>query len=344
MARRRARQPDWVHLGDDELLDLRLCDLGVELAGSPIERRIELLGAELEHRGIRFRPHFWVADEWFSPDDVPGVAVPFFVLHPRLTKLEYRQMFDVEGGTDRWCMQILRHEAGHAIDTAYGLHRKREWSRLFGRRSQRYPRHYTPEPKSRDYVLHLDWWYAQSHPTEDFAETFAVWLKPRSRWRRHYRGWPALRKLEYVDEVMRSIAGCQPLVRTRRHVEPLSRNRTTLRQYYEKKRAHYGIQVPELYDRDLLRLFAKPPATNGSRRSAAGFLRRARAELCQLCARGTGEHSYAIAQLVQEMIVRCREMKLIVDRPEEQIKLEVAIFISVQAVNFLHTTHHRIPL
>ena len=26
--------------------------------------------------------------------------------------------------------------------------------------------------------MHLDPWYAQSHPDEDFAETFAVWLTP----------------------------------------------------------------------------------------------------------------------------------------------------------------------
>ena len=30
--------------------------------------------------------------------------------------------------------------------------------------------------------------YAASHPEEDFAETFAVWLTPRSNWRQSFPG------------------------------------------------------------------------------------------------------------------------------------------------------------
>ena len=52
---------------------------------------------------------------------------------------------------------------------------------------------YTPDPNSRAYVQHLDYWYAQSHPFEDYAETFAVWLRPSSRWKRRYEGWPRSR-------------------------------------------------------------------------------------------------------------------------------------------------------
>ena len=127
-------------------------------------------------------------------------------------KLEKKMMLDVEGGTWSECMAILRHEAGHTLQHAYQLQRRRRWQQLFGPSSKRYPRYYRPNPASRHFVQHLRLWYAQSHPDEDFAETFAVWLKPRSNWRTRYAGWPALKKLEYVDELMDEIAGKRPLL------------------------------------------------------------------------------------------------------------------------------------
>ena len=196
--RSRSKEPAWAQLPDDELLDWRICDLGVKVEGTVLEERIERLHAELSARDIRFRPHYWFSDDWFSPEGVPGVAIPFYLAHPRLARLERSQMLEVEGGTREWCLRILRHEAGHAIDTAYGLHRLRRWQAVFGKSSLPYPDEYAPRPYSKSYVRHLGNWYAQSHPDEDFAETFAVWLKPRSNWRSQYEGWPALKKLEFV--------------------------------------------------------------------------------------------------------------------------------------------------
>tara|TARA_R110002073_G_scaffold109019_2_gene244770 strand:+ start:20 stop:1057 length:1038 start_codon:yes stop_codon:yes gene_type:complete len=334
----------WTEMRDDELLDVRFCDLKLRLDETPLADRIERLYGELARRDLTFRPHFWLAEEWFSPDGVPGVAIPFYLAHPRLTKLEYQQMFEVEGGTDRWCMRLLRHETGHAIDTAYRLHRRKIWRQHFGVFGRAYPKYYTPRPQSRRYVLHLDWWYAQCHPAEDYAETFAVWLRPRSKWRREYAGWPALKKLEAVDQLMASIAGTTPPVRSRRQIEPLSTNRTTLREHYAAKRAHYGVDVPAFYDGDLQRLFTRTPGGGKRRRTAAAFLRRAAPELCQVCARGTGEHPYFIAQLVQEMVRRCRELNLYVDVPERQVMLDVAVLITVQTVNYLHSGQHKVPV
>src|SRR6266478_1797142 len=220
----------WTRLPDEKLLSLRFCDLKLSIERSALKRQIRRLYIELESRGIRFRPHAWLSEEWFSPDGVPGIAIPFYLAHPRLMKLERKQMLEVEGGTDVECMRILRHEAGHAIDNAYRLHFKRRWHQVFGLFTQRYPDSYKPKPNSRRYVLNLDAWYAQAHPAEDFAETFAVWLQPRSNWRRRYRGWPALRKLEYVDELLQEIAGSRPKNRVRRKIETLPEIRTTLRQ------------------------------------------------------------------------------------------------------------------
>ena len=226
-------------------------------------------------RGLRIRPHAWISNEWFSPDDTPGIAIPFYLTHPRLMRLERRMIIDVEGGTVSECMRILRHEAGHVVQVAYQLHRLRRWQELFGRSSTRYPSYYRPNPASRRYVYHLPHWYAQSHPDEDFAETFAVWLTPRSNWRRRYAGWPALKKLEYVDELMAEIAGQRPLVRQRVRVDPLSSLTQTLAEHYATKaRALFDRISESLRPRSashLLRRAAPSPRANCRPRSCAAI-------------------------------------------------------------------------
>ncbi|MDQ3171565.1 MAG: hypothetical protein M3Q55_15630, partial [Acidobacteriota bacterium] len=158
---------DWQSLDDERLLDLRVCELGLKIEGSALEERIAIVDSELEARGLQFRPYYWLSDDWFTPDHVPGVAIPFYLAHPRLSKLEESQMLEVEGGTHEWCLQILRHEVGHAIDNAYMLQRRRRRLKVFGQSKKTYPEYYTPKPYSRSFVVHLDSWYAQSHPDED---------------------------------------------------------------------------------------------------------------------------------------------------------------------------------
>jgi len=332
-----------VKLPDEELLDLRLCDLELRIEGTELEDRVEQLHDELAHRGIHLRPHVWLSSEWFSPDGVPGIAAPFYLAHPRLMKLERKMMLEVEGGNERWCMKLLRHEAGHAVCTAFRLHYKRSWREVFGSVSAPYPPHYDPKPYSKDFVLHLDWWYAQAHPAEDFAETFAVWLKPRARWRTQYREWPALEKLEYVDSLMQETAGSKPVVRSRKHVYPLRLLRSTLRRHYRQKQRKYGEDSPDFYDRDLRRLFPFSPRQNGTP-TAASFLRRVRPEIRRSVAAWTGEYQYTIDLVLRDMTERCKELKLRVTRPEEETKTNAMLLVTVQTMNYLHGGHHRIVL
>lgn len=338
------KQPEWVHYNDEELLDLRFRDLGLKVGQSPVQPCIDQLYEELAAKGLRFRPHCWFGEEWFSPDGVPGIGIPFYLAHKRLRQLEQHMMFEVEGGTYHACMKLLRHEAGHAIDSAWRLHNRKLWQRLFGDFHRPYPDFYTPRPGSKRYVLHLDWWYAQSHPAEDFSETFAVWLKPSNHWKRDYSGWPALKKIEYVDSLMRSLRRRTSPVQRRVQFDSVSRLRKTLREHYQQRRLSYGIDVPELFDVELRRLFSSTPPASGQRKTAAALLRRLQPTLCKMCARWIGEYPYAVAQIMQEMILRCRELRLYVDRDEGQVKLDVAIFISVQALNYLHQVRHRIPM
>jgi hypothetical protein len=330
-------------LTDEQLLAIRLCDLRLSIAGTPLENRVARLYQELKAHGLRFKPHVWMAEEWFTPDQVPGFAIPFYLGHPRLSKLERKHMLEVEGGTEQECLRILRHEAGHAIDNAFNLHTRRGYQQLFGSFRHPYPNWYRPKPNSRNYVLHLPAWYAQAHPAEDFAETFAVWLAPGSRWRKQYQGWPALDKLEYVDELMRELKGKPPTNKMRRRVGQLSEIKITLREHYVKKRQHYAFQGPPDYDRVLHRIFSAEPR-HQSCPSALSFLRRHRREICREVAEGTGIHNYAINQILGQMINRCRELRLRVALTEERAKEKVLVFLAAQTINGIHTGYHRIAL
>ncbi len=335
-------EPEWARWTDEEILDLRMCDLGVTLRGTWIEPLVEKLHHEMTRRGMRLKPHAWLSNEWFSPDGVPGIAVPFYLAHPRLMQLERRQMFQVEGGTKAWCMRILRHEAGHAFDTAYRLRRKRAWQKTFGRSSRAYPQTYRPKAESRNHVLHLDWWYAQSHPCEDFAETFAVWLKPGSRWRSHYEGWPVLKKLQYVEDVVDELGACPPPVRSRAHVEPLRSMKRTLRRHYRTRRDRYGVDLPDFYDRQLEKMFA--PGRSETSETASAFLRRVGKEVCRRVVRVTGTHPYTVDQFLGEMIARSRKLKLRRSRAERHVKLEAAILLAAQVLGYVNGGGHHVAL
>src|SRR5215510_5096506 len=328
---------------DRQLLDVRLCDLPLRIHGTRLEQRIERLYRELEARLLRFRPHIWLGEEWFTPDGVSGFAIPFYLAHPRLVKLERSQMLEVEGASEGECMRILRHEAGHAIDNAFRLHARRTWADTFGSYRVPYPEWYQPQPGSRDYVLNLDAWYAQAHPAEDFAETFAVWLKPGTQWRRQYEGWGSERKLNYVDEIMAGIAGKASARNSRREVEALPSLKKTLREHYRRKRAYYTIHWPASYERNLYRVFATDQRRH-SAASAAQFLRHYRREISDTVARGTGVHHYTVNHIVRHMIVRCRELNLRLTMPEEEARQLIVVTLTMQVMQVLRTGYHRIPL
>ena len=306
----RTRRLPWTRLSDEQLLGLRMCDLRLDLQRSPLKRHVDRLYSELNERGIRFRPHVWLSEEWFSPDGVPGIAVPFYLAHPRLMRLERKMTREVEGGNVNWFMRILRHEAGHAIDSAYRLRRRAHWRTLFGRASRPYRARYRARPASRHHVQHLGEWYAQSHPTEDFAETFAVWLTPRSGWQRRYAAWPAMRKLRFVQQFAGEAAGDSPPVRSRAHIEPLKHNQRTLAQYYQSKLARERSRRGLLADRLLGRVFHAEPGRRPL--SAASLLRSHKARLRGAIIRDTGVDRYVAHQVLRIAIDRSARLQLYV--------------------------------
>lgn len=334
----------WTRWSDERLLDVRLCDLEVEIEGTWVWECVEQVYKELGRRAIELRPHVWLSHDWFTPDGVPGIAIPFYLVHPRLLRLERRQMLEAEGGSLEECLKILRHEAGHAVQQAYLLHRRRRWQELFGKSSEPYPESYSPNPASRRFVQHLRLYYAQAHPDEDFAETFAVCLHARSRqWRKRYAGWPALKKLEYVDGLTRALAGQRPVVRSSRRVEPLSALKKTLRQYYAEKHEQYSLGFPDIYDADLKRMFSENPRHH-RHELAARFLHRNRAEIRRLVSRWTGQYQFTLDQVLRDMIGRAGELKLRAVGSESRLRIDFAVLLTVKTMNFLYSRQNRIAL
>src|SRR5262245_8701370 len=81
-AMEQAPEPFWCAFKDEELLALRICDLGVRIEHSELNPRIEQLYDELAARGVSLRPDCYLGDEWFSPEGVPAISIPFYLAHP----------------------------------------------------------------------------------------------------------------------------------------------------------------------------------------------------------------------------------------------------------------------
>ena len=324
-------------------MSLRFRDLKLTIESTSLQQAIERLYRELSARGILYRPHCWLAEEWFSPDGIPGIAIPFYLAHRRLMGIERRFMREVEGGNRNWLMRILRHEAGHAIDTAYRLRRRREWREVFGPASLPYPDTYRPRPGSRRFVQHLGAWYAQAHPTEDFAETFAVWLKPHSAWRREYLGWPAYAKLEYIDRLAAEIGDRTPPVIDRTTIEDISDGNRTLREHYDRKLARYRMPRRSGADELLLKVFTAAPRRKSAPK-AASVLRELRNPLRQQFVRAGAFSEYLVLQVLSLMIERCECLGLYLQGSRRQLKPQLRWVIARLAESYEERQLPRVAL
>ena len=339
---KRAAGTAWTRFSDERLLDTRLCDLGLTLAGTKLQKEVEELYRELENRGFAFRPHVWLSDCWFCPDGVPGIAIPFYLVHPRLTRLEKAHMLEFDGQTAEARLKLLRHETAHALANAFRLHLKQSWRRRFGRASRTYPESYLPRPYSRNYVLHLDNWYAQSHPAEDWAETFAVWLDPNSRWREKYRDWPALRKLNYVDALMKEIVGRTPPVRSKKQIDSTTTLRITLREYYAEKQTRLQQDLPRFHEQQLRQIF--PASASAKNERAAHFVRRLRREAINTVAHWTSDSRYRINLTIEDMIHRCEEMNLHAPRDREATRVALVASLVMLYMGSLRSGTSRLAI
>lgn len=314
------------------LLDTRICDLGLKIEGSQVEKFVQQLYRELEEKKIlKFRPGVYLTDEWGCPSGEPIIGIPFYLARADVAQIE-RDNNDLE--SDREVMMYLRHEAGHAFNYAYRLHRTPEWKQIFGPYRRPYRENYRPVLFSKDYVRYLPGWYAQKHPDEDFAETFAVWMTPRSNWRKKYRGWGAMVKLQYLDRIARELGNADPARKRGTPDVTVDEMEVTVGDFYR----HTSEQIPLLevtQDGDLATIL------NASKKSktalpAALFLQKNRKALVDQISSWTAMPRPQVRRLMESIEKRSAELGLLVDSKKELERLsEISVFATTLVMNHL---------
>lgn len=317
------------------LLSQRISDIGLEIRGTLLEKLVNQLYAELAAEGLAFRPPVYLSDEWGCPDGVPIIGVPFYLADARLSRIEEDYSHAVE--TEEESMRFLRHEAGHAFNYAYRLYDRADWRKMFGPYSRPYRDRYRADPFSREFVRHILGWYAQKHPDEDFAETFAVWLTPGLDWRSAYEGWGALNKLEYVDHLMKEVASEIPEAPEPGEDDlPVSAMQYTLAEHYKDTEGSIPIRDPRIFDGDLRTIFvAAPQAPAGL--SATEFITRHRREIVTRISYWTGESASVVRQFVEFLTDRVALLDLRLGGLEASTLIELTAFGTAVIMNYRHT-------
>ena len=320
-------------MDERELLGKRISELSLRLRGTPVEKLVEQLHAELRAKGIGFLPPVYLSDEWGCPDSTPLIAVPFYLADERLMRIEEERAAGVE--TEAESMRYLRHEAGHALNYAYRLYDRPEWRQIFGPYSRPYRDRYHADPFSRDHVRHILGWYAQKHPDEDFAETFAVWLTPDLDWRTAYQGWPVLRKLEYVDALMREIGSQPPIVSSEVTEDdlPVDVMHYTVEEHYRELEEKLPIEDQRFFDGDLQTIFgAAEPG-----QAAGDFIRTHRRELVARIGYWSGEGPAIVGAFIDFLAHRAQELELSVRNREASTLIELTAFGTAVMMNYRYT-------
>jgi hypothetical protein len=315
------------------LLAQPISRLGLRLEGSPVERYVHMLYRELERKGLRhFRPRCYLTDEWGCPSGEPIIGIPFYLADPNLARLE-REIDGLED--EREIRRYLRHEAGHAFNYAYRLFETAEWRALFGPFNRPYRERYRPVPFDRNYVRHIEGWYAQKHPDEDFAETFAVWLTPGSRWRERYRDWPALVKLRYVNRVARAVGGTEPPVRLAATDITAEEMHMTVEEFF---RTHppAGVPVEVALENDLPDIFIRPGRRKRDLRPAWEMVQAHRMDLINKLEYWTGVRRSVVRSLVESIALAAERLQLKADtRAEARTLIELTAYAATLTMNFL---------
>ncbi len=327
---------NWVNLSDEDLLEKRICDLKLKIEESDLQHFVEALYQNLQAKNILLKPKCYLGDEWFVLEGETAIGIPFFLSHPRLKKIEEKRMLEVEGGNPEWFMKLLRHEAGHAVYYAYQLYKNPDVNKIFGPpSSEETPQYYRPKPYSKSFVRHLDHWYAQAEPDEDFAETFAVWLSPHIDWKTYYKGWPALKKLQFMDQRMQEIAGKEPAHVSNSKDFSVQNLKLKLKTYYQRKQKLFAQDYPDFYDHDLKEIFSEGDSATGS--NSVRFMKQNRKMIVDQVSEWTGEKKFIVNNLYKKLMERCEKIKLKYNKNENSILIELVAYLTSMVSNYLYT-------
>ena len=279
------------------LLEQRIRDIVPRTLPRSLESAERQLHGELAAIGVSaLRPRLYLSDEWFCPTGTTLIAVPFYLVSRQLMQLQREVMDFVEGGTHIERMRLLRHEAGHCFDHAYQISRLPEFKELFGNPRAPYdPDRYVFRPYSRRYVHNLRGGYAQSHPIEDFAETFAVWLDPQSGWRRRYRGRDAaLAKLLFIDRLARRCGRKAFVLKRQYRMGNACLNKETVSMFFARQRTTARCAGPDWLDRRLIALTERNAGV-----PAAAWMKRREDELVFRATADSDLPRHAVGRLIR---------------------------------------------
>ena len=268
-----------------------------------------------------------------------AVGIPFYLADKRLARIEEEQTGEIEDV--RNTLMYLRHEVGHAINYAYRLWECPGWTDVFGRFSKPYRDVFLPDPMSRDFVRHLVHSqygrnYAQKHPDEDFAETFAVWLTPGSGWRRKYRFWPAIQKLRFVDKLMKGLRGKTVASRTGPLVSAVSDMTMLLAEHYGQRAERYRAAAQGYVDDKLRSVFPRVHA--GHPQPAGQFVRAHRTSMVAGIGRWSGLVPDEVATILDKLADRADALDLRLSPRKSAEKLvELTALAASLAKDFAYT-------
>jgi len=323
---------------ESRLLSTPIKELGLSIEGSPLEPLLAQLLREIEAKGIRrWRPTFYLSTEWGVPFGTIAIAIPFYLAKPELKEAHAERTAHLEGEGRLDILRYLRHEMGHAVNYAYRLYEQEEWIRQFGSITQPYLEEYRPIPFSRRFVRHLPGWYAQKHPDEDWAETFAVWMTPGLDWRAAYAGRPeATAKLDYCDRVMAACNGRDPVAKATERDEDVSEIAGSVRELYGEADAAEGAGWPPGLDGALQAIFEDfggAEAAEG-RKPASELILRLKRDLVSNVYCWTGHFPEPARRLVQHLADRAKELNQVypADR-EAAVTVAITALVSALAMN-----------
>jgi len=323
-------------LGFDKL---PIRDLGLAIEGTRLEPLVTQFEAELREVGIvAIRPNFYLSTDWGVPFPSVSIGIPFYLARPELLAIHASQVGHVEGLHDADILRYFRHEMGHVMNYAYKLYEREEWVEQFGSMTQPYVEEYRPEPFSTRFVQHLPGFYAQKHPDEDWAETFAVWMTPAANWREIYAAWPkALAKLTYCDATMAEVAPKRPFLDTIDDDEHVNSLPQSVEEYYHASSLQ-SEELPAGLDGALRTMFDdfEPSHSPGATQAASKLMRRLERPLMASVFRWTGHFPERTRELLGYLANRADKLRQVYDPAREsEVALEITVLVTSLAATYV---------
>lgn len=316
-----------------KILETRICDLELKLNGQ-LSTLIKKTDVELRRKNIKFKPEYYLGLGWGCIHNTLSIELPFWLATPTLCSIEDEYNYNgVEN--EQEILMGLRHEIGHAINYSYRLYKDKEWKSLFGNINKKYKDYYVWNPWSKRHVKHLPDYYAQKHPDEDWAETFAVWLTPRSNWKNIYSKTPALDKLYYVDRVMKDLSNHEMKYRTDLD-SPIDKIKMTVAEFY-------GINFEQIlndditakYVDDLKKIFHYESYRKDYFRDAWKFINKYSPVIVNIISnRMENKNKDDLRKILVQLISISKTYKLKIKTGDEEEKLaELAVLLSFNLLN-----------